>query len=243
MRHWRLFMIVEVSLLFCLGWQIFSNPPYLIFLILGLFSLYLHTKMKRRFSRTFCLLFGILALVTIFLTSPFIWLMLFTAFLYLIFFARHNEKAAFLGVAWLPWTRKHFFGLHVTEPTPKHGQVVRRPWFGNQTIGQDVFAWDDVDLTIAAGDTIVDLGNTLLPKRDNVILIRKGFGRTRILVPVGTAVQLKHTALIGAVTFNNQTFHLNNDEVTLYSDDYDDNQRRVKILTNVLVGDLEVLFV
>jgi predicted membrane protein len=243
MRHWRLFLIVEVSLLFCLGWQIFSNPPYLIFLILGLFSLYLHTKAKRRLSKTFYLLFGILALVTIFLTSPFIWLMLFAAFLYFILSNHRQDKSEFLGMDWLPWTRKHFFGLHVTEPTPKHGQITRRPWFGNQTIGQDVFAWDDVNLTIAAGDTIIDLGNTLLPKRDNIIMIRKGFGRTRILVPVGTAVQLKHTALIGAVTFNNQTFHMNNDELTLYSDDYDDNERRVKVLTNVLAGDLEVLFV
>ena len=37
------------------------------------------------------------------------------------------------------------------------------------------------------------LGNTLLPKEDNIIIIRKGFGRTRILVPLGVAILLEHS--------------------------------------------------
>lgn len=45
-------------------------------------------------------------------------------------------------------------------------------------------------MAILAGDTIVDLGNTLLPKEDSIVIVRKGFGRTRILVPYGIGILL-----------------------------------------------------
>ncbi len=105
------------------------------------------------------------------------------------------------------------------------------------------FEWDDINFAVAAGDTIIDLGSTILPKNDNHIVIRKGFGKTRILVPVGTGVYLDHSAMLGSVTIDNQHYNLKNESIQLYSTNYDEESRHLKIITNVMIGDLEVILV
>ncbi|MFC6170621.1 cell wall-active antibiotics response protein LiaF [Loigolactobacillus jiayinensis] len=240
---WRIFLIIEAMLLITLGWQLFSHAPSLVFLVLGALSLHVANKSKqRRFLTSFFWLFGILAITITLLTNPTIWLMLIVG----IFFALtqgYNWRGQQQYLRWLPWNKKAFHAVKTREPNTHAGESVRTSWFGNQTIGNDVFEWQDINLVLAVGDTIVDLGNTLLPKAENTIVIRKGIGRTRILVPVGTAVMLDHTALVGNVTFNNKQYKMNNTALKLYSEDYDDNQRRIKLLTNVFIGDLEVIFV
>lgn len=131
--------------------------------------------------------------------------------------------------------------VETIEPENKNGRRFKRKWFGNQRIGDTVYEWDDINMTIISGDTLVDLGNTLLPKEDNVILIRKAFGRTRLLVPVGIGVMIEHSALTGNVKLDNQVIKLKNDAVKVYSDDYSQTQRRLKVVSTTFVGDLEVI--
>ncbi|MFL2028021.1 cell wall-active antibiotics response protein LiaF [Loigolactobacillus zhaoyuanensis] len=240
---WRIFLIIEAVLLITLGWQIFSNAPSLVFLVLGVLSLHAANKSKqRRFLTSFFWLFGILSIAITLLTNPTIWLMLIVAIFFTLTqgydWREHRQR-----LRWLPWNKKAFHAVKTCDPNEHDGHTMQASWFGNQTIGTDVFEWNDINLVLVAGDTIVDLGNTLLPKADNTIVIRKGVGRTRVLVPIGTAVMLDHTALIGSVTFNNKQYKMSNTALKLYSDDYDENQRRIKLLTNVFIGDLEVIFV
>lgn len=116
-------------------------------------------------------------------------------------------------------------------------------WFGDTTIGEQLYTWDDINLSVIAGDTIIDLGNTLLPaKRENVILLRKSFGRTRILVPVGTKVRINHSALIGKLKLDENQYKLHNETINLTLNDQEDS-RELRIITNVLIGDLEVIYV
>lgn len=240
---WRIFLIIEAFLCLLLGWQIFSNTPSLVFIILGGLSLHAAIKGKpRRFITSFCWLFGSLSIGITLLTNPTVWLMLAVAIIFMLT-QGYDWRSGKQHFAWLPWRKKDFRTIKTCPPAEHDGQVRRSGWFGNQTIGDDVFEWDDINLVLAAGDTIVDLGNTLLPKADNTVVIRKGIGRTRILVPVGTAVMLDHTTLVGSVTFNHKRYKMGNTALKLYSDDYDDSERRIKLLTNVFIGDLEVIFV
>jgi predicted membrane protein len=117
----------------------------------------------------------------------------------------------------------------------------KQNWIGNDRIGTQVFEWDDINVAILAGDTIVDLGNTLLPKEDSVVIVRKGFGRTRILVPYGIGILFEHATLYGKVDFDEDTQVLRNETIKIYSEDYDESPRRLKIVTNTLVGDVEVI--
>ena len=66
-------------------------------------------------------------------------------------------------------------------------------------------------------------------------------GRTRILVPVGIAMSLEHATLAGNVLFEEEQFSLKNESIKIYSNDYDENPRRLKIITNSLLGDVEVI--
>ncbi len=74
-------------------------------------------------------------------------------------------------------------------------------------------------------------------------MIRKGFGKTRILVPIGVGVAVEHATFYGRLHFENADSMLHSQSVTMYSQDYDDAPRRIHIITNVVVGDLEVLAV
>lgn len=117
----------------------------------------------------------------------------------------------------------------------------KQSWIGNDRIGTQVFEWDDINVAILAGDTIVDLGNTLLPKEDSIVIVRKGFGRTRILVPYGIGILFEHATLYGKVEFDEETQVLRNETIKMYSEDYDESPRRLKVITNTLVGDVEVI--
>lgn len=91
---------------------------------------------------------------------------------------------------------------------PKSGRRFSRPWIGNQRFGNDTYEWNDINISVLSGDTIIDLGNTLLPKEDNVVIVRKGFGKTRIIVPTGIGIMLEHSAMIGEVSFEGEHYQL-----------------------------------
>ena len=131
--------------------------------------------------------------------------------------------------------------IQTEQLKPHNNERTKQQLIGNQRIGSDVYEWDDINIAIATGDTIIDLGNTLLPKDDNIVIVRKGVGRTRILVPLGIAISLEHATIVGNVYFEEEQFALKNESIKIYSNDYDENPRRLKIITNTLLGDVEVI--
>lgn len=139
------------------------------------------------------------------------------------------------------WRKKQIMMVQTEQLKTHNNERKRQQLFGNQRIGNDVYEWDDINIAIISGDTIIDLGNTLLPKDDNIVIVRKGIGRTRILVPLGVAIRLEHATLVGNVLFEEEQFSLKNEQIKICSSDYDENPRRLKIITNTLVGDVEVI--
>ena len=91
------------------------------------------------------------------------------------------------------------------------------------------------------GDTIIDLGNTVLPNEQNTIMIRKGIGRIRVIVPIGIGVKLCHNAFIGEVKFDGEQLELKNETVTMYSERYETSNKKIIIISSVLVGEIEVI--
>lgn len=218
-----------------LGYQIVTNPASWIGVATGLFALVI--GIKGHLWRAFWLTIGTVLLAVGLLINPMIWVILFVGLVGALFAlsGRHGSR--------MPWQRKHYTAVHLVAPTPKAGTATRHAWFGDETIGSATYEWDDINLTVAAGDTIIDLGNTLLPQGDSTIVVRKGVGKTRILVPVGIGVMVDHSALAGTLAVDGTECGLHNQTVRQYSSDYDTASRRVHILTNVLIGDLEVLSV
>lgn len=234
MRRWQLFLGIEFALLLWLGFQIITNPMALATILIGFLFLFLgmHWHRLRTFSVTFG---GVLMILGIFI-NPAIWLILMVAGIFLMMVLT-KPKAGFSV-----WNHKQYVAPVTEAPGKKAGRRTIRSWAGRQTIAPS-YDWDDINMVVPAGDTIIDLGNTFLPKGDSVIMIRKGFGKTRILVPVGVGVAVEHATFYGRLHFEDSDSMLHSQSVTAYSQDYDDAPRRIHIVTNVVVGDLEVLAV
>ncbi|MFC4771162.1 cell wall-active antibiotics response protein LiaF [Enterococcus hermanniensis] len=234
---WRFFFVVEALLAIFLLWQLSSNPAMLIMLLFGGLNIYFALRKQER--RKFQLILGSVIVIICLVNSPATWLMLVFAVLFL--GLKGFELAGISMPSHSLKKRKSIVMVDSTEPISHNGERKRQGWIGNERIGTQVFEWDDINISILAGDTLVDLGNTLLPKEDSIVIVRKGFGRTRILVPYGVGLVLEHATLYGKVDFDDEQYMLRNESLKVYSEDYDGSQRRLKIITNTLVGDIEVI--
>lgn len=256
---WTAFAIMICFVLAILGWQVFNNPGSLILLALGIFCLLKRSRLKTKHqkkkqattgyqngrSQALGILFIFLALGQ---NISFWFLLLIGLFLLILISGQTHslgqKPRSFSSL--MPWNRKSYIAPDCTEDMMDEDAKTKRQthqWFGDTTIGEQLYTWDDINLSVIAGDTIIDLGNTLLPaKRENVILLRKSFGRTRILVPVGTKVRINHSALIGKLKLDENQYKLHNETINLTLNDQEDS-RELRIITNVLIGDLEVIYV
>jgi lia operon protein LiaF len=237
---WRFFLVVEALLLLFAVWQIVNNIGLLILVLFGIFNIYLaFRKQPRTRFQNFQMILGSLVIFISLVNSPALWLMVIFAIL---FIGLKGVEISGLDLTKNAFWRKKQMIMVQTEQVKSHNsERTKQQLFGNQRIGTQVYEWDDINIAVFSGDTIIDLGNTLLPKDDNIVIVRKGFGRTRLLVPVGVAISLEHATLFGNVLFEEEHLSLKNESIRIYSNDYDENPRRLKIITNILLGDIEVI--
>lgn len=237
---WRFFLVVEALLLLYALWQIFNSPPLFMLLIFGILCLYFASRAQRRGQRTnFRLVVGCLAVFISLLNNPAVWLMLVFGVLFI--GLKGVELTGIDPTKNAFWKKKQIIIVETEAPGLHPTKKERQNLFGNERIGNQVFEWDDININMISGDTIIDLGNTILPKKDNIIMVRKGFGRTRILVPVGIGIALEHSGFIGNMAFIGEQTPLRSEKITVYSEDYDTSERRIKILSSTLMGDVEVI--
>lgn len=237
----RFFIVIELLIFLFAVYQIITTPELLITLVIGIFLIYHVLKKKRKRSgfNNFELVLGVTLILIGLLSNSALWVMLVIAILFIGLKGIEISGVDITRNSF--WRKKQMIMVKTAETSPHAGEKQKQQWFGNQRIGSEVYEWDDININLMAGDTIIDLGNTLLPKDNSVVIIRKGFGRTRILVPAGVGIELQHSTLFGDVHFDDTDSSLKNETIRMYSDDYDENPRKLKLLTNTLVGDVEVI--
>lgn len=126
-------------------------------------------------------------------------------------------------------------------PTIKRKPFMKNTLFGRQTTPDFAYEWHDVNIQCGIGDTVIDLGNTVLPKGESVIVIRGFIGNVKILVPYEMDVSVTHSVIAGTgKIFEYQEPKMLNQTVSFQSEGYDQAQQKVKIVTSMIVGDLEV---
>lgn len=237
---WRFFFIVESLLLVAVLWELLNKVPVLIFGTFAIVNIiYVFRKKNKNSFNQFQLIISFLIIIISLFSSLFFWFMIIFAIIFV--GVKGAEDLGLEKVRKAITKKKKMIIVKTVEDKPISNYRSKGMWFGNERIGTDVYEWNDINIILLSGDTIIDLGNTLLPKDDNIILIRKGFGRTRILIPFGVGVMLEHSSLFGEVVFEETRYQLKNESLRLYSRDYDSNPRHLKIITNVLVGDIEVI--
>ncbi|EXJ22800.1 Transporter associated with VraSR [Alkalibacterium sp. AK22] len=140
------------------------------------------------------------------------------------------------------WREKEFVTVDMTHPQKGELSFSRNKWFGDDSTGQTVFQWRDQNFVKLMGDSYFDLGNTLLPRKENIILIRKGLGDTKIIVPRGTALSLNISLGLGKLAIGRDIYDLKNETVRWQSEGYGAESRSLKITASALIGDVEVVY-
>lgn len=126
---------------------------------------------------------------------------------------------------------------HVSVRMP----LLRNKWFGSQETPDHDFEWQDINIQTGAGDTIIDLSRTILPKKESVIFIRHLAGRVRILVPYGVETALHYSVVLGKVDFfDHHEVQLIHDTRIFQTEGYEQADQKVKIMISAFAGSLEV---
>ena len=175
-RFISILFIIAVGM--CLtGFQLFTNAHLLYLFVLGIIFVGIAVQLKNRFIRTNGLFFGILMILLAVFSTWGIWLAGSILIVYGLSYGRKLIKKYFSdGSEWI-WKKKRYVSVKLEEPSERF-DTQRQEWIGVQKIGKDTFEWDDINISQFMGDTIIDLGNTVLPNEQNTIMIRKGMGRS-----------------------------------------------------------------
>lgn len=117
-------------------------------------------------------------------------------------------------------------------------------WFGSlhHFSSYQTCRFDDINLFRLMGKDTIHLEHVILSNHDNVIILRKLVGTTRIIVPVDVEVSLCVNSLYGDLTFFDQPKRsLRNEQFHQETRDYLKSPKSVKILLTTMVGDVEVV--
>ena len=215
---------------------------------------------------------GTLALLTMLADDLSRFLILFLLFLFLFYYFRREEANKFLLVAvffifffvtmlnpyviagvvfaivytfllFLPYLDRKNPNTFLQFSDTADIKTGKNRWWGDiHHFSQERCQFDDINLVRLSGRDTIHLEGVVLSNHDNVILIRKMFGDTRIVVPVDVAVSLQYSSLYGQVTFfGAPPISLRNEYISKKSWDYNRANKSVKIVISSFVGNVEVV--
>lgn len=183
--------------------------------------------------------------VAIFMTQS-IWLVLLVLVLFYWLFRGPN------GNEFLVWgesllhpfggAKEAYHGVKLIQPQSGQRTLIKREsLIASMESKTNYYEWDDINIVFLGGSSIVDLGNTLLPPEQSTIVIRKLFGRTRLIIPRDVGFRLNISAISGAVVFENQSYSLVGENFRWETAGYAATPRRLNIMISVAFGEVEVI--
>lgn len=225
-------------------YELFNNRTSLFLVVIGLLSLLLRNQFSERRQNTLLLIALISLSIALFTSRLFLVLLIILILLFI------GNNLDFYELTREVFSKKRlnkqandFVMIDFDQIESKPAKVTRNKWFGDDDESADtIYSWENVNYTKILGNTVFDLGNTLLPKETNIILIRKGMGHTKIIIPEGIAVSLDVSLLVGKIMLEKEEHTLLNENFKWHSKNYEVSDRKIKIIANVLLGELEVIF-
>lgn len=230
MRKFQIFLFIEACLLTGALIMMVSEHFSRFLLILLLFLLLIRYYTGRQGNNFILVAVSILFLFIIML-NPFVILAVFVALIYSLFllYPMMNQEREDTNL---------IFEEVVTVKREKNR------WFGNlhHFSSYQTCRFDDINLFRLMGKDTIHLEHVILSNHDNVIILRKLVGTTRIIVPVDVEVSLSVNSLYGDLTFFDQPKSaLRNEQFHQETRDYLKSPKSVKILLTTIVGDVEVV--
>ena len=230
MRKFQIFLFIEACLLTgALIMMVSENfSRFLLMLLLFLLLIRYYTGKQ---GNNFILVAVSILFFFIIMLNPFVILAIFVALIYSLFLLypmmtqeREETNLVFEDV--------------VTVKKEKNR------WFGNlhHFSSYQTCRFDDINLFRLMGKDTIHLEHVILTNHDNVIILRKIVGTTRIIVPIDVEVSLSVNSLYGDLTFLDQPKRaLRNEQFHQETRDYLKSPKSVKIFLTTMVGDVEVV--
>lgn len=230
MRKFQIFLFIEACLLTGALIMMVSEHFSRFLLILLLFLLLIRYYTGRQ-GNNFILVAVSILFFFIIMLNPFVILAIFVALIYSLFllYPMMNQEREATNL---------IFEEVVTVKREKNR------WFGNlhHFSSYQTCCFDDINLFRLMGKDTIHLEHVILSNHDNVIILRKLVGTTRIIVPVDVEVSLSVNSLYGDLTFFDQPKRtLRNEHFHQETRDYLKSPKSVKILLTTMVGDVEVV--
>lgn len=240
----NIFLLSSISLLF-LVLEIMTSWQTLIMTGVGFALLILAMLAPKPFIRQIGIAIALFLIVLSVSLTRSIWLLVLAFVLVLIVF-RTNE-----GNELIVWgeslvhpfdSRQSYHGLQVIAPQNQQRTLLKQQGIiESMDMKQTEYEWDDINLVYFGGDSIIDLGNTLLPEQECIIMIRKCFGRTRIIVPNDIGIRLNISAISGKVLFEANEYELVGENFRWETSGYLQANRKLRIILSVGFGNVEVI--
>lgn len=225
----RLFLLLE-SVLFTLAlFDVVANEASRTLLLMAVLLLIIWNALGRQMNSVL-LISAVSLTFLVFVLNPFfiIGIMMLVVYMLVNFFSRYEKRNQYTHV---------IFNDHALVA---HKEKNR--WFGNQNHSQDQYGFEDINLVRLFGNDVVDLDQTVLVGRDNIVVIRKTFGKTKIILPIDVEVSVSASSVYGRLQFLDLSYwDLRNESISVSSPGYRESHKRVKIVTNSLFGDVEVI--
>ena len=119
----------------------------------------------------------------------------------------------------------------------------KTPWIGDLHHCSKVNChFRDLTITRLFGKDTIHLDEVIVVNHDNVIIMRKMFGNTKIILPVDVELSLQVNTLYGELRlFSQKPRKLRNETVSIETPNYRSSHRTVKLVIAGIVGDVEVV--
>ncbi|MGX7109687.1 cell wall-active antibiotics response protein LiaF [Facklamia miroungae] len=239
-----LMMILCICLIFL---ELLTDWHFLGLFGIGFFLICLSLYIERYWlNRLFLGLGLVLVIVTIVLTRSF-WLFLLTVFFALIIFNKgHINEMGNLSESMLhpgPKESENYYGIKLIQPQDQQRTILQyQSLFDMREDAKKVsYEWDDINLVYFGGNSIIDLGNTLIPAGEHTVLIRKMFGRVRLIIPRDIGLNMNISLISGRVMFESQDYELTLENFKWRSPDYQQANRKLSFIVSSVIGDVEVI--
>lgn len=187
---------------------------------------------------------GIIIIWTLFLTKSIWFLVIVVVSLAYLFKTEDGNELMFSGDRRLhPFITETDYQKVVIRPQSGQRSLMHRQKINDMFQDHQENSWveDDINLVFLGGNTIIDLEEQLFASGEKIIMVRKLFGLTRIIVPRDFGLALNISAFSGAVIFERQRYQLSGENLKWVTPQYQEMPRKVKLLVSVAVGDVEVI--
>lgn len=226
-------------------YEMFSSRTSMFLLFLGILLITIREKFLKE-HQNIILLTGVISLISAFILSRTV-LILLLLFLF-VFWGNNPTLFEYIYKQMTKinkdTVRSEFIMVDFERIKDQEFSISKTPWINLENEkDDDIYSWEDVNYTILAENTVFDLGNTILPKEQNMIIIRKAFGNTKIIVPEDIAISLDINLLLGDIIIDGKKISLKNENFKWQSEDYRIKSRKIKLMTNHLFGEIEVIFI